>query len=121
MDQAVADTRSMARTLGYAATQPNAWQAGFHDRWPALLGDAGRAIADADPDAIRQTRDHLNALVDDLGVLDPRPSLWPVYGGLMINLRNILDAMDEVAAANPLGQPPLPMAGLRERRRAARR
>ena len=30
----------------------------------------------------------------------------------MINLRNILDAMHEVAAANPLGQPPLPIAPL---------
>ena len=38
----------------------------------------------------------------------------------MINLRNILDAMDEVAAANPLGQPPLPMASFGERRRAMR-
>ena len=66
-------------------------------------------------------RERLNALVDDVGVLDPRPSLWPVYGGLMINLRNILDAMDEVAAANPLDQPPLPMARLRQQRRSASR
>ncbi len=36
--------------------------------------------------------------------------LWPVYGGLLVNLRNILDAMDEVAAANPLSQPPLPFS-----------
>jgi len=34
--------------------------------------------------------------------------LWPVYGGLLINLRNILDPMDEVAAANPMTQPPVP-------------
>lgn len=83
-------------------------------------GHAGRAIAEADPLAIRSIRDRLNALVDDVGGLDPTPSLWPVYGGLMINLRNILDAMDEVAAANPLSQPPLPMARLRERSRSAR-
>ena len=120
MDQAVADTRSMARTLGYVATHRDQWQPLFHDRWPTLLGEAGRAIADADPRAIKATRDRLNALVDDVGVLEPRPSLWPVYGGLMINLRNILDAMDEVAAANPLSQPPLPIAGLRNRGRSAR-
>jgi len=118
MDQSVADTRSMARTLGYVATSRAAWQPDFHDRWSTLLGDGGRAIADADPDAIRAVRERLNTLVDDIGVLDPTPSLWPVYGGLMINLRNILDAMDEVAAANPLGQPPLP-AGLRRRRQQA--
>ena len=120
MDQAVADMRSMARTLGYVATQGDVWQPVFRDRWPALLGDAGRAITDADPDGIREARERLNGLVDELGVLDPRPSLWPVYGGLMINLRNILDAMDVVAAANPLDQPPLPLARLRERRRSMR-
>ena len=120
MDQAVADVRSMARTLGYVATRGDTWQPAFRDSWPALLGDAGRAITDADPDAIRDVRERLNALVDELGILDPRPTLWPVYGGLMINLRNILDAMDEVAAANPLDQPPLPMARLRERRRSMR-
>ena len=36
--------------------------------------------------------------------------MWPVYGGLVVNLRNIVDAMDEVAAANPMIQPPLPFA-----------
>ena len=117
MDQAVADTRSMARTLGYVAAVRDDWQPLFHDRWPALLGEAGRAIAEADVVAIRAARERLNSLVDEVGVLDPTPSLWPVYGGLMINLRNIIDAMDEVAAANPLSQPPLPMAGLRGRRR----
>lgn len=120
MDQAVADTRSMARTLGYVATCREKWQPAFHDRWATLLGDAGRAIAEADPRALRAIRDRLNALVDDVGGLDPTPSLWPVYGGLMINVRNILDAMDEVAAANPLSQPRLPMAGLRERGGSAR-
>jgi len=25
------------------------------------------------------------------------PRLWPVYGGLIINLRNILDALDDDA------------------------
>ncbi|CUR54962.1 conserved membrane hypothetical protein [metagenome] len=115
MDQAVADTRSMARTLGYVATRGGEWHSDVRDRWAALLEDAGRAIAAADPDAIRAIRERLNALVDDVGALDPTPVLWPVYGGLMINLRNILDAMDEVAAANPLSQPPMPMSRLREK------
>jgi hypothetical protein len=37
-------------------------------------------------------------------------TLWPIYGSLLVTLRNILDAMDEVAAANPLQQPPLPFS-----------
>ncbi len=120
MDQAVAEIRSMARTLGYVAAGRAQWHQGFRDRWVTLLSDAGGAIAEADPHAIRAIRDRLNALVDDIGGVHPTPLLWPVYGGLMINLRNILDSMDEVAAANPLGQPPLPIAGLRKRSRSAR-
>ena len=119
MDQAVADTRSMARTLGYVATRRDEWQPEFRDRWTTLLGDAGRAIADADAVAIRAIRERLTALVDDVGALHPTPSIWPVYGGLMMNLRNVLDAMGEVAAANPLSQPPMPMNRLRERTRSA--
>jgi hypothetical protein len=33
-----------------------------------------------------------------------------VHGALIVNLRNILDAMDEVAVANPMRQPPVPLS-----------
>jgi hypothetical protein len=49
--------------------------------------------------------------------MDPVPELWPVYGGLVVNLVNILEAMEEVAAANPLDQPPLPILLGRRRTR----
>jgi hypothetical protein len=32
-----------------------------------------------------------------------------VHGALIVNLRNMLDAMDEVAAANPMRPPPVPL------------
>jgi hypothetical protein len=102
----------MARTLGYHSAIRDAWHPEFHERWPRLLVDAGEAIADADPRAIRETRERLNTLVDVIGAVSVTSAQWPVYGALLINLRNILDAMDEVAAANPLGQPPLPIAPL---------
>lgn len=110
MEQAVAEVRSMARTLGYDLTSPDQWGPVFRDRWPALVSDAGRAIVDADPDAIRAARVQLSLLADEVGVAGSSTTQWPVYGALIINLRNTLDAMDEVAEANPLGQPPLPMA-----------
>ncbi len=113
MEQALADTRSMARTLSYSSASRSQWHPGFREHWPHLLSEAGRAIAAADPDAIRTTREHLNALVDDIATSSPDSALWPVHGALIINLRNILDAMDEVAAVNPLGQPPLPGDRLR--------
>ncbi len=112
MEQAVAETRSMARTLGYHSASRVQWHPVFRDRWPLLVGDAGRAIADADPQAIREVRERLSSLVDGVGTVGPSSPQWPVYGALIINLRNTLDAMDEVAAANPIGQPALPIAPL---------
>lgn len=50
--------------------------------------------------------------IDDAST-GPGNESWPVHGALVINLRNILDAMDEVAEANPLGQPPKPLSGIR--------
>ena len=121
-EQAVAETRSMARTLSGPAGQRDAWDAPFADRWTALLTRAGRAIADADAEAIFDVRRELDALVADLG--ENRASAqWPVQGALVINLRNILDAMDEVALASPLDEPPRPLTQVRWRiaaRRAAR-
>ncbi|KQW47894.1 hypothetical protein ASC77_15895 [Nocardioides sp. Root1257] len=115
MEQAVAETRSMARTLGYHVAGRDQWEPGFRDRWPLLVRDAGRAIADADPDRIGDVHVRLSSLVDDLGALERSPAHWPVYGALVVNLRNTLDAMDEVAAANPLGQPPLAITRLQRR------
>ncbi len=120
MEQAVADTRSMARTLGYDSADLNQWHPDFREQWPGLLRDAGRAIAGAEPGAIRETRNRLNTLAEEVSAINPPPVQWPVYGALIINLRNTLDAMDEVAEANPLGQPPLPMARLARARRASR-
>jgi uncharacterized membrane protein YgaE (UPF0421/DUF939 family) len=112
MEQAVAETRSMARTLGYHSANRDQWHPAFRERWPLLVADAGRAIADADPQGIRAVRERLSSLVDEVGTVEQSSAQWPVYGALIINLRNTLDAMDEVAAANPIGQPPLPIAPL---------
>jgi hypothetical protein len=102
----------MARTLGYHSASRDQWHPAFRERWPILVADAGRAIADADAQGIREVRERLSSLVDDVGTVDQSSAQWPVYGALIINLRNTLDAMDEVAAANPIGQPPLPIAPL---------
>jgi uncharacterized membrane protein YgaE (UPF0421/DUF939 family) len=113
MEQAVAETRSMARTLGGQVA--GRWDADFARPWGQLVSEAGRAAADADAEAIRDLRVRLERLVEELTAPGRLSPLWPVHGGLVINLRNILDAMDDVAAANPLGQPPVPLARLRRR------
>jgi uncharacterized membrane protein YccC len=108
MEQALAETRSTARTLAHGLAAEGEWQPEFRAAYVAVLRGGGAAIVAADREAIVATGERLDELVARLGAQSPAPVLWPVYGGLIINLRNILDAMDEVAAANPISQPPLP-------------
>ena len=109
MEQAVAEGRSMARTLGRALERGDGWDPEFADGWFALLAETGAAIEAADSDRLVAVRDDLDDLVGRLERMDPIPARWPEYGALLLNLRNVVDCMDEVAAANPLDQPPLPI------------
>lgn len=107
--QALADTRSMIRTIRLAPTAPTAWPPGFREPWLALLGRAGQAIAQADPDAVRTARADLDAFADDLEVQALPHHFWPVSGALLMDLRNILAGLESVARAQPL-QVPSPWA-----------
>jgi uncharacterized membrane protein YccC len=113
MEQTLAEIRSMARTLDAHVAKRNTWQPEFAAPWTSLVAETGRAVADADPEALVGVHDRLRLLVEELSALDEDMGQWPLYGALVINLRNILDAMGEVAVANPLGQPPTPLARLR--------
>jgi uncharacterized membrane protein YgaE (UPF0421/DUF939 family) len=108
MEQAVAETRSLARTLGGQQNHREAWGEHFADTWIPMLHDAGRAAADADPGALLDVRRRLEVFTEELRATERSPE-WPIYGALIINLRNIVDAMDEVAEANPIGGSPLPL------------
>jgi uncharacterized membrane protein YccC len=108
MEQALAETRSMGRTLAHALESGRSWDPEFREGYIAVLHEAGAGIVHAELPRVRAARARLDGLVDLLNEQSPISRLWPVYGGLIINLRNILDSMDEVAGANPLSQPPLP-------------
>ena len=107
--QALADTRSMIRTIRHAPTAPAAWPPGFREPWLALLWRAGQAVAQADPDAIRTARADLDAFADNLDVQTLPHHFWPVSGALLMDLRNILAGLESVARAQPL-QVPSPWA-----------
>jgi uncharacterized membrane protein YccC len=96
LEQAVAETRSMARTIDHAAPVAD-WDPSFRDAWVSLLTRAATAIREADRDALRSVADDLESLMDDPEL--PRPA----QGALLINLRNVLEAMAPVAAAQPVG------------------
>lgn len=106
MEQAIAETRSLARTLGSQRAHRETWGDAFADPWISMLGDAGRAAAAADPAALLLVRERLEAFTEEMRATE-RSSEWPVYGALIINLRNIIDAMDQVAASNPIDGGPI--------------
>jgi uncharacterized membrane protein YccC len=108
MEQAIAEARSLLRTLGGQHAHRATWGEDFAGPWIAMLADAGRAAAEADPVALLDVRHRLEVFTEGLRSTE-RTSTWPIYGALIINLRNIVDAMGEVAEANPIGGPPLPI------------
>jgi hypothetical protein len=128
--QAVAETRSMARTIRVAAIAPEDWHAGFREAWLELLRRAGAAVTSADAEALRAARAELGELSDRLVGQELHGAQWPMFGALLVNLRNVLDALDAVAEAQPVELPapsisrvrPLrPAAAARARRHPGRR
>lgn len=101
MEQAIAETRSMARTLGANEVPFSDWDPAFLTAWVRLLHEAGDAISAADVDDVRRVSEHLGNFAAEFDGRDQRA--WPFYGALITNLHNTLDAMESVAEANPIG------------------
>jgi uncharacterized membrane protein YccC len=108
VEQAVAEVRSTVRTLARKLDDHAVWEPEFREGYVEALRAAGRAIVEAEPEHLRHCHDQLRDLVSLVEQRGPTDRTWPVYGGLLINLRNVVDSMDEVAAVNPMVQPPLP-------------
>ena len=79
------------------ARRGRGWQPDFRASSSRRCGRSGRAIAEAEREPLAAAATTLDELVEVVHRGSATPRLWPVYGGLIINLRNILDAMDEVA------------------------
>jgi uncharacterized membrane protein YgaE (UPF0421/DUF939 family) len=103
--QAVAETRSLARTIRVASIDPAQWNPEFREPWLGLLERAGAAIEQADADGLRYARTELTDLSGRLATEQLHGGLWPMFGALLVNLRNVLDALDVVAEAQPVRVP----------------
>jgi uncharacterized membrane protein YgaE (UPF0421/DUF939 family) len=90
LEQAVADTRSMARTIHRASE----WDPEFRDAWIAALGRAAEAIREAHPDDVQRVYDELESVADSASS--------HAESALAVNLRNVLEALAPVAAAQPI-------------------
>jgi hypothetical protein len=87
LEQAVAETRSMARTIGRARRD------GLPPAWVDLLARLGAGVSAADSGAIAAVCAEIEAAGEPLR---------PVHGALLVNLRNIAESLDVVADAQPV-------------------
>ena len=108
VEHAVAETCSMASTVRLADVRPEDWHPSFRTPWLELLQRAGDAISGAERDAIEAARADLDAFAGELAVHELPAGFWPVCGALLVNLRNILEALGPVADAQPV-EVPAPM------------
>lgn len=100
-EQALAEVRSMARTLEHSIHDSNDWDDEFRERWTGLLREVAWAIQNPDARRLGEVRTKLGALASDYST-EQLPALhWPEYGGLILNLRNIATSMDLVADSDP--------------------
>lgn len=121
LEQAVAESRSLARTLGHSVAADRTWDDDFRTCFADLLTEAGDAIVDAEVEPLLRARARLDEVIATLHAEGLQVGTWAEYGGVLTNLRNVIAAMDEVARVNPLGEPPVPVAALVRRRAQVRR
>ena len=100
LEQAVADALSMVRTLASSAENSSLWDEHFRSSWRHLLASTAAAVGDRDAERLGMIRSELAALADDLSTDALARSAWQEYGGLVVNLRNVVDALAQVAQWN---------------------
>ncbi len=115
VEQAAAETRSMARTIRLARVRPEDWHPSFRTPWLELLQRAGDAVSRADRASVDATRADLDAFAGELAVDELPAGFWPVCGALLVNLRNILEALGPVADAQPVEVPAPALTALRRK------
>ena len=96
LEQAVADTLSMARTLATSAENSTLWGEDFRSSYKRLLSATADAVSARDADRLEEIRAELGDLAGELSTDALAGSAWYEYGGLLVNLRNVLGALTEV-------------------------
>ena len=102
LEQATAETRSLAHTMGQSTASLPHWDRAFRETWIDLLARTGRAITEADVDGVARVREDVEAAARSLSGSADESLLHPEHGALLVNLRNIADAMGDVAGAQPV-------------------
>lgn len=98
LEQAVADTLSMARTVATSTENESLWDDEFRGSWRLLLEATARATHDVDEQRLVAISSELGDLAEELSTDSLPGSAWQEYGGLLMNLRNVVSALTKVTA-----------------------
>ncbi|WP_407318685.1 FUSC family protein [Isoptericola halotolerans] len=101
LEEGVSYVRSIARLVRESDRDAQTWEPMFLERYTDLLAEAGRRVAEPEPE-LAALREHLQDLGNDLSTEDLSGKLWPLYGALLANLQMIVDVVDDVATARPV-------------------
>ena len=101
-EQAVAEIRSIARTVGHGVADLVEWEPEFRERWTGLLARAGEAVVHEGTGQVGEVRAELDTLANDLSDAHLSGRHWPQYGALLTNLRNVVTSMDPVTKHHPI-------------------
>jgi uncharacterized membrane protein YccC len=93
LEQAVADSLSMARTIANSAERGTAWDESFRERWASLARRTADGVDARDVEALQGLRDELEQLTQDFAGETLSVDAWREYGGLLMNLRNVHDSL----------------------------
>jgi len=96
LEDGIAETRSMARTIRESTFAEHAWDHRFREPWVDLLDEVGQRVRIPEAD-VSPLRERIDALTRDLSIGELAETHWPLYGALLTNLRNIVDVVDDVA------------------------
>lgn len=97
LENLVAESLSLARTVATSASHHHEWEDTFRSGWQRLLATTAQALEDAEPEALRTVRDDLDALAREFSTDDLARRYWHEYGGVLVDLRNIVDSAGELA------------------------
>lgn len=93
LEQAVADSLSMARTIANSAEQGTVWDESFRERWASLARRTADGAEDRDVEALKGLCEELEQISEDFAGETLSAGAWREYGGLLMNLRNVHDSL----------------------------
>ena len=93
LEQAVADSLSMARNVATSAEAGTEWDPAFRERWRTIALSTADAVQDVDLDTLKALCQDLEDITHEFADAHLSAQEWREYAGLLMNLRNVHDAL----------------------------